>query len=93
MTQADAAAHIAPGITGRFGRLVILVNAANVMLNADSLRAWIDDRDPVVDVNLEGLMYINTAALTADGECDSSRPTERARSSSWPMRRTRCGTG
>ncbi|MGP4086703.1 SDR family oxidoreductase [Streptomyces sp. KR55] len=63
VSDSDAAAGIVEQVINQFGRLDILVNAAGVMLNGDSVRARVDEWDQMVDVNLKGLMYITKAAL------------------------------
>ncbi|MFI6348288.1 SDR family oxidoreductase [Streptomyces sp. NPDC050560] len=63
VTDADAAAAAVAEIVERLGRLDIVVNAAGVMLNGDSLRARLDEWDQMVDVNVKGVMYVVKAAL------------------------------
>ncbi|WP_018549444.1 SDR family NAD(P)-dependent oxidoreductase [Streptomyces sp. LaPpAH-108] len=63
LTDAEAANGVVEQVVDRFGRLDILVNAAGVMLNGDTLRARTEEWDQMVDVNLKGLMYVTQAAL------------------------------
>ncbi|GLZ56373.1 SDR family NAD(P)-dependent oxidoreductase [Actinomycetospora sp. NBRC 106378] len=63
IARAQAAADVVDTTIAHFGRIDILVNAAGVMLNGDSLRARLDEWDQMVDVNLKGLMYMTKAAL------------------------------
>ncbi|SFE46406.1 NADP-dependent 3-hydroxy acid dehydrogenase YdfG [Actinacidiphila alni] len=63
ITAPRAAAGVVDEVVDRFGRLDILVNAAGVMLNGDSVAATVEEWDRMVDVNLKGLMYLTKAAL------------------------------
>lgn len=63
ITSAAAAAAVVEASVAEYGRLDILVNAAGIMLNGDSLTSTLDEWDQMVDVNLKGLMYATKAAL------------------------------
>ncbi|WP_326953627.1 SDR family NAD(P)-dependent oxidoreductase [Amycolatopsis sp. NBC_01286] len=63
LTEAEAATRIVATAVGRLGRLDTLVNAAGMMLTGDSLRAPLDEWQRMVDINVNGLLYVTKAAL------------------------------
>ncbi len=63
LTDADAAADAVATTVERFGRLDTLVNAAGVMLTGDSAQAPLTEWQQMVDINLNGLLYLTKAAL------------------------------
>jgi NADP-dependent 3-hydroxy acid dehydrogenase YdfG len=75
ITSADASAEAVAAAVAEYGRLDVLVNAAGVMLNGDSLSSSLDDWERMVNVNLKALMYVTKAALPhlVDGAGTSPR--------------------
>jgi NADP-dependent 3-hydroxy acid dehydrogenase YdfG len=63
LTDADAAAGVVATAVERLGRLDTLVNAAGVMLTGDSAGAPLSDWQRMVDININGLLYVTKAAL------------------------------
>ncbi|UOZ03982.1 SDR family NAD(P)-dependent oxidoreductase [Amycolatopsis sp. WQ 127309] len=63
LTDAEAATGVVATAVERLGRLDTLVNAAGVMLTGDSLRAPLDEWQRMVDINVNGLLYVTKAAL------------------------------
>jgi NADP-dependent 3-hydroxy acid dehydrogenase YdfG len=75
LTDADAAAGVVAATVERLGRLDTLVNAAGVMLTGDSLAAPLSEWQQMVDINVNGLLYVTKAALPhlIDAAADSPR--------------------
>ena len=63
LTDADAAAGVVATAIERLGRLDILVNAAGVMLNGPSVAAPLEEWQRMVNININGLLYVTKAAL------------------------------
>ncbi|MFJ6087956.1 SDR family oxidoreductase [Streptomyces sp. NPDC092369] len=63
LTDAEAAAGVVATAVDRLGRVDTLVNAAGVMLNGDSVDSPLHDWRQMVDINLNGLLYVTKAAL------------------------------
>lgn len=63
LTDAGAAAAVVAETVERLGRLDVLVNAAGVMLNGDSVTTPVEDWEAMVDINLRGVLYTTKAAL------------------------------
>ncbi|MFT8310911.1 MAG: SDR family NAD(P)-dependent oxidoreductase [Sporolactobacillus sp.] len=63
LTSNDEAIRVVKETIEKFDRLNILVNAAGVMLNGDSIETPVEDWDAMVNINLRGLMYLTKAAL------------------------------
>ena len=72
-----AAATVAVKTTiTRLGRLDILVNAAGVMLTGDSVDAPLDEWRQMVDINVNGMLYVTKAALPHLIEAAASSPRQ-----------------
>lgn len=63
LTDATAAQKVVDDVIAEWGQIDILVNAAGVMLNGDSIESPLSEWDAMIDVNLRGLLYISKAAL------------------------------
>jgi NADP-dependent 3-hydroxy acid dehydrogenase YdfG len=63
LTDLDAATTAVDTAVERLGRLDTLVNAAGVMLNGDSVTSPLTEWQRMVDINLNGLLYLTKAAL------------------------------
>lgn len=63
LTNKDEAEKVVKTTIEKYEHLDILVNAAGIMLNGDSIETPVADWDTMVNINLRGLMYITKAAL------------------------------
>jgi NADP-dependent 3-hydroxy acid dehydrogenase YdfG len=63
LTANDEAVRVVSETIEKYGTLNLLVNAAGVMLNGDSIETPVKDWDAMVNINLRGLMYMTKAAL------------------------------
>lgn len=63
LTDPQAITGAVADAVSRLGRLDIVVNAAGVMLNGDSVTTPVHDWDRMVDINLRGLLHTTKAAL------------------------------
>jgi NADP-dependent 3-hydroxy acid dehydrogenase YdfG len=63
LTDPGAAAGIVAATVEQLGRLDILINAAGVMLTGDSAAAPLNEWQQMVDININGLLYVTKAAL------------------------------
>ena len=76
LTDPAAAADVVQTTIGRLGRLDILINAAGVMLTGDSTTSPIDEWRQMVDINMNGLLYITKAALPHLIEAAATSPRQ-----------------
>lgn len=76
LTDVAAATAAVDTAAGRLGRLDILVNAAGVMLTGDSLAAPLDEWQQMVNININGLMYVTKAALPHLVETAATSPRQ-----------------
>jgi NADP-dependent 3-hydroxy acid dehydrogenase YdfG len=76
LTDADTAADIVTTTIERFGRLDTLVNAAGVMLTGDSGTSPLTEWQRMVDINLNGLLYLTNAALPQLVEAAATSPRQ-----------------
>ena len=74
LTDATAAADVVTATIDRLGRLDTLVNAAGVMLTGDSMAAPLDEWRRMVDININGLLYLTKAALPQLIEAAATSP-------------------
>ncbi|MEU8633101.1 SDR family NAD(P)-dependent oxidoreductase [Amycolatopsis sp. NPDC048633] len=74
LTDADAAADVVATTVERLGRLDTLVNAAGVMLTGDSGTSPLTEWQRMVDINLNGLLYVTKAALPHLVEAAATSP-------------------
>jgi NADP-dependent 3-hydroxy acid dehydrogenase YdfG len=75
LTDPEAATGAVAGAVAELGRLDILVNAAGVMLTGDSMDAPLSEWQQMVDININGLLYVTKAALPhlVEAAADSQR--------------------
>jgi NADP-dependent 3-hydroxy acid dehydrogenase YdfG len=76
LTGADAAAGVVATTIERLGRLDILVNAAGVMLTGDSIAAPLSEWERMVNININGLLYVTKAALPHLIEAAATSPRQ-----------------
>ena len=76
LTDADAAADVVATTVERLGRLDTLVNAAGVMLTGDSVTSPLTEWQRMVDINLNGLLYLTKAALPHLVEAAATSPRQ-----------------
>ncbi|TDW24315.1 SDR family NAD(P)-dependent oxidoreductase [Kribbella kalugense] len=76
LTDADAAADAIATTVDRLGRLDTLVNAAGVMLTGDSAASPLTEWQQMVDINLNGLLYLTKAALPHLVEAAATSPRQ-----------------
>jgi NADP-dependent 3-hydroxy acid dehydrogenase YdfG len=76
LTDAEAAAGVVAAAVECLGRLDVLVNAAGVMLLGDSAQAPLSEWQRMVDINVNGLLYVTKAALPHLVEAAATSPRQ-----------------